>query len=257
MSQKSGSLRQFSLAPRGRAALAAPTTAATSPSDADRPIGVALIASPDLAGGRAYLCDPDDHYIHVLDQDYRPLFSFGGFGAGLGQFDTPTDVAIVWIDAASPADCSAENAVLLVADRGNNRVQVLELDGTPICAIGQTPPPASAALTGWSLRAGWPFFRLGSAPPLTSPSRLEWRAPYLDVACAGAAMVRVDLAAALLPDFKTWIADAPASTLRLAFRRFAMDPHRSEIPNSCLLEIAERLQPGRRPARTLPWRARA
>jgi hypothetical protein len=235
----------------------ASTTTATVPSDVERPIGVALIASPDLAGGRAYLCDPESHLIHVLDQDYQPLFSFGGFGSNPGQFDTPTDVAIVWMDAASPADCSAENAVLVVADRGNSRIQVLELDGAPVCVIGPPSAPSSSTFAGWPLRAGWPFFRLGAAPQLTNPSRLEWRAPYLDVACGGT-MVRVDLAAALLPDFKTWLAAAPAGTLRQAFRRFALDPHRAEVPNICLLEMAERLQPGRRRvAAPLPWRARA
>jgi hypothetical protein len=231
-----------------------------APSDVERPIGVALIASADLAGGRAYLCDPEGHSIDVLDQDYKPLFSFGGYGSNLGQFDSPTDVAIVWIDAASPTDCTADTAVLVVADRGNNRIQLLELDGAPICAIGQgdgsrkglDPRPVP-----FSIRAGWPFFRLASAPQLVNPSRLEWRAPYLDVACAGAAMVRVDLAAALLPDFRTWMAQAPSTVLRQAFRRFAMDPHRGEIPNICLIEIAERLLPLRRRSVTLPWRARA
>jgi hypothetical protein len=230
----------------------------------ERPSGVALIASPDLAGGRAYLCDPESHCVHVLDQDFAPLFSFGGHGSGLGQFDAPSDAAIVWIDASSPTDCAADTAVLVVADCGNDRIQLLELDGAPICAIGEERPslgaasfPRPSALTGWPMRAGWPFFRLASVPRLLNPSRLEWRAPYLDVACAGATMVRVDLAAALLPDFSTWIAHESPATLRQAYRRFAMDPHRAEIPNICLVEIAERLQPQRLRSVTLPWRARA
>jgi hypothetical protein len=255
MSAKSSVVYQFTSPSRARVSLASPPAAATAPSDLERPIGVALIAAPDLAGGRAYLCDPEGHYIHVLDQDFKPLFSFGGLGSKLGQFDTPSDVAIVWIDASSPSDCTTETAVLVVADRGNHRIQVLELDGAPICAIG-ADGPAPSRLSGWPIRAGWPFFRLAPAPRLSNPSRLEWNAPYLDVACAGAAMVRVDLAAALLPDFKSWIAQAPPAALRQAFRRFAMDPHRAEVPNTCLLEIAERLQPRRR-AVTLPWRARA
>jgi hypothetical protein len=272
MSLKSSEVRQFRYSPRqGRSTLAFPPAAAMAPSGVERPIGVALIASADLAGGRAYLCDPEGHSIHVLDQDYKPLFSFGGYGSNLGQFDSPTDVAIVWIDAASPTDCTAETAVLVVADRGNNRIQLLELDGAPICAIGgrgtglsvnstRDRSPSSQARpvpSNWPIRAGWPFFRLALAPQLVNPSRLEWRAPYLDVACAGAAMVRVDLVAALLPDFRTWMAQAPSTVLRQAFRRFAMDPHRGEIPNICLIEIAERLLPLRRRSVTLPWRARA
>ena len=199
--------------------------------------------------------DLEGHCIDVLDQDYRPLFSFGGHGSNLGQFDSPSDVAIVWLDETAPADRTADTAVLVVADCGNHRLQLCELDGAPICAIGG--PAAGNAATGWPSRAGYPFFRLAGQPPLWSPSRLEWRSPYLDVVCAGTTMVRIDLAAALLPDFTTWVRDAPASELRKAFRRFALHPHQAEVPAACLVDIAERLQPTRRRAVTLPWRARA
>jgi hypothetical protein len=78
--------------------------------------------------------------------------------------------------------------------------------------------------------------------PLPFPSRLEWRSPYLDVACMGTMMVRIDLAAALLPDFDTWIAEASPVELRQAFHRFMADPGRADIPDSSLYEIVERLQ---------------
>jgi len=247
------------LAPEPRAArrgvAVSPGAAAAAPYDQERPIGIALIASPDLQGGRAYHCDPEAHCIDVLDQDYRPLFSFGGYGSNPGQFDTPSDVAIVWLDETVPADRVADTAVLAVADQGNHRLQLCELDGAPICAIGG--PAAGHASTGWPARAGYPFFRLGGPLPLPFPSRLEWRSPHLDVACAGTTMVRIDLATALLPDFATWVRNAPASELRKAFRRFALQPHKADVPAACLVEIAERLEPTLRRAVTLPWRARA
>jgi hypothetical protein len=231
---------------------------ATAPSDRERPIGVALIASPDLYGGRAYLCDPDAHCIHVLDQDYRPVFSFGGYGSSLGQFDTPTDVAIIWIDVSAPAECTADTAVLVVADSGNHRLQLFDLDGVAIGVLGGgTVGIAAWSSAGWPIRAGWPFFRLADLPVLAFPSRLEWRAPYLDVACSGATMVRLDLAAALLPDFRAWVQEAPPSALRQAFRRFASDPTRADVPAACLLQIVERLQPVPLGGVVLPWRGRA
>jgi hypothetical protein len=241
-------------APRRHAAQSAPAAVA-APSDQERPMGVALIASPDLQGGRAYRCDPEGHCIDVLDQDYHPLFSFGGHGSNPGQFDSPCDAAIVWLDDGALARTTADSAVLAIADRGNNRIQLCELDGAPLCSIGG--PAAAAAPTGWPARAGYPFFRLAGPPPMLSPSRLEWRSPYLDVLCSGTTMVRIDLAAALLPEFTTWVRDAPASELRKAFRRFALHPHKAEVPAACLVEMAERLQPTRRRAVTLPWRARA
>jgi hypothetical protein len=240
--------------PRRSAFTSSPATVTVS-SDQERPIGLALIASPDLHGGRAYLCDSGEHCVHVFDREYRRLFSFGEQGSQLGQFDTPSDAAIVWIDATDPAACTVETAVLVIADRGNHRLQLFELDGAAICAIdGRAETPSSR---GWPIRSGWPFFRLGAPPALSFPSRLEWRAPYLDVACSGATMVRLDLAAALLPDFRTWVREAPPIVLRQAFRRFASDPTRTEVPAACLLEIVERLQPVPRRAVLLPWRGRA
>jgi hypothetical protein len=206
----------------------------------DRRCGMAVVASDDPSGGRIYLCDPVAHAIHVLDQRRRPLFSFGGFGRRLGQFDTPTDVAIAWTEPGGPS-ASTDVAVLAVADRGNHRVQLFELDGAPLGAVGDGQRESSPSR--WPARAGWPFFRLGSMPPFPFPSRIEWHAPYLDIACMGTVMVRLDLAVALLPDFTTWIADAPISVLQQAFRRFTADADLAEIPDWCLLDIVERLQP--------------
>jgi hypothetical protein len=202
-----------------------------------RPTGVTFVASADPAGGRFYVCDPGAHTIHVLDQECGPLFSFGGFGSGLGQFDTPTDVAIVRLETADPA---VDAELLVVADHGNHRLQMFELDGAVIGEIGGHAGHWTTA--GIAEPIGAPFFRLGDVPPLPFPSRLEWRTPYLDVISAASA-IRLDLAAILLPDFHTWIADAPMADLRSALHLFAADPGRAGIPDSYLREIVERLQP--------------
>jgi len=251
---RSSNLAELPIPPRRNVALSAPA-ALTVPSERERPRGIALVVSPDLRGGRTYLCDVQGHCVHVFDQDYRPLHSFGHYGRKLGEFDSPTDVAIVWLDDAESAKRTSDAAVLVVADCGNHRLQLFELDGTPVCAIGG--PAAAAASTAWPSRAGYPFFRLAGEAPLWSPSRLEWRAPYLDVVCAGGTLVRVDLAEAMLPDFKTWLRNAPESELRSAYRRLALHPQQADVPASCLADIAERLQPTRRRGVTLPWRARA
>ena len=234
-------LRLVSSTPVSPGIAASSRAAVAIASDQDRQIGVALLTSADLPGGRVYLCDTDAHCINVLDQDHHPLFSFGGCGSRLGQFDGPADIAVVSIDAIDPAASAGDPAMLVVADRGNHRIQLFELDGAPIGAFGGRP--AGSSPSGWPARTGWPFFRLASVPPLAFPSRLRWRTPYLDVSCAGAMMVRIDLAAALLPDFDAWIDDAPLGVLRQAFQWFASDPDRTDIPASCLYEILERLQP--------------
>jgi hypothetical protein len=48
---------------------------------------------------------------------------------------------------------------------------------------------------------------------------------------------------ALLPDFNTWIASASPAELRQAFDRFMNSPEPTDVPDWCLYEIAERLQP--------------
>ena len=220
--------------------------------DQSRPTGATFFASADFPGGRIYICDPDTHTIDVLDRNGRPLFSFGGFGSGPGQLDTPTDVAVIRLDAADATGETIDAGLLVVADHGNHRLQLFELDGAVVGEIGCY---AGAWIAGrFPTPTGSPFFRLGDAPPLPFPSRLDCRAPYLDVACAGTA-IRLDLAFVLLLDFATWIADASRAELRLAFLRFATDPNRFDVPEACLQEIAERLQPAWRRAAILPQRS--
>jgi len=141
----------------------------------DRSIRLVLIASRDSAVERFYVCEPDADRITVLNQQGTPLFSFGNHGSSLGQFDRPTDIALVSIGPTDPSAPDDDAAVLAVADCGNHRVQFFELDGLALWAIGGGT----------------------SGLPIAFPTRLAWRAPYLDVECGGTGMLRVDLTAAL------------------------------------------------------------
>jgi hypothetical protein len=142
--------------------------------DRHRPTGVALLATHDLPGGRIYLCDSNNDTVDVLDGLGCPLFSFGGHGNGDGQFDTPVDVAIMTLDG-SPIG-SATDAVLAVAERGNHRVQIFELDGAWLGTIEDGP------------RKG-----------LRLPSRLDAHARQLQITSSTGAVARIDVASALLP----------------------------------------------------------
>jgi sugar lactone lactonase YvrE len=66
------------------------------------------------------------HSIRVTDYagSLDGLFDIGSFGAGPGQFDDPAGVAV------------DDQSRIYVADRGNNRVQVLTADGTPLAQLG-------------------------------------------------------------------------------------------------------------------------
>jgi hypothetical protein len=170
-----------------------------------RPRGLALVPGATLGETRLFVCDALNHRMQVFDGCGRPRLAFGGFGSGDGMFDTPSDVVVVCplfdgeeVDPIGPDT----DAWLAVADRSNNRVQVFDLAGVLVGIIdGQQRPTAvhpAAEL------AGWPHFRIGIAPSMWFPVRLDWRAPYLEIVSANSAVTRVNLAAALLPDFETW-----------------------------------------------------
>jgi hypothetical protein len=141
--------------------------------DLNRPGGLALIATSDMPGGRIYLCDSQTHSIDVLDGDGLPLFSFGGYGDGPGQLDTPIDVAILTLDGS--AITMSSDAILAVAERGNNRVQLFELDGAWL-----------GILEDGLRNACW------------VPSRLDVDRRHLQITSSTGAVSRVDVAAALM-----------------------------------------------------------
>jgi hypothetical protein len=72
------------------------------------------------ANGDYYVSDGyNNANIHCFDQEGRHKFSFGGRGAGPGQFDT---IHSLWID-------HEDGDKLYCADRYNNRVQFFSKDG--------------------------------------------------------------------------------------------------------------------------------
>lgn len=73
------------------------------------------------ADGRVYVGDGyGKPYVHIYTTGGDYLRSFGGPGDGPGELNCPHGV---WVDTRKP------DPVLLVADRGNHRIQIFDLDG--------------------------------------------------------------------------------------------------------------------------------
>src|SRR5262245_49876875 len=124
---------------RTPAAAAEAQPAVITMSDIDRPAGLAMLLwSNQSGGGRAFMCDPEAHCIDVIDPDTRPLFCFGGFGDRPGQFNEPSDVLVVPADELLAA-FTDERALIAVADRGNDRVQLFEPDGVVLAVLSGKP----------------------------------------------------------------------------------------------------------------------
>jgi DNA-binding beta-propeller fold protein YncE len=85
-----------------------------------RPTGIIY----DPSQKRIVVADADASALFVFDLEGRLLTTFGRFGAGTGEFNRPTYMAI-WKNE------------LYVSDTFNSRIQVLDLDsGSPIRTIG-------------------------------------------------------------------------------------------------------------------------
>jgi len=140
--------------------------------------GCAVILFASTGRRLWYRCDPATHHVVVTDESGETVRAFGGHGRGAGRLDTPLDVAFVQPQFAGerlPAD-SADAVWVAVADYGNRRIQVFELDGA---LVGEVVLDADGDRP-------WP------------PAALAWRAPVLEVEGLEGARTRVHLSGALL-----------------------------------------------------------
>ncbi len=121
-------------------------------------------------------CDAATHRVVVIDGCGTVVLEFGGFGRQPGAFDTPIDAALVMPEFFGEPERGIEQPWLAVADYGNRRVQIFELDGALVGVIDEDV--------------------LGDAAG--RPCRLIWRAPVLEVEGVDGGKARLHLGAALL-----------------------------------------------------------
>jgi DNA-binding beta-propeller fold protein YncE len=76
----------------------------------------------DAEYGWVYVVDSDAHLVKVYASDGAFLFAFGGKGTGPGQFGFPTGIYITPVGVSPSVE-------VYVADRRNDRIQVLDRDG--------------------------------------------------------------------------------------------------------------------------------
>jgi len=131
--------------------------------------------NPDVIRSFSFHCDPLTHRVSVMDADGRIVIEFGGFGRQPGAFDTPIDATLVMPEFFGESDHATE-PWLAVADYGNRRVQVFELDGALVGVIDEEILGAAAG----------------------APCRLVWRDPVLEVEGVDGGRSRLHLGAALL-----------------------------------------------------------
>jgi hypothetical protein len=123
-----------------------------------------------------FRCDPVTHHVVVSDDAGRVVRAFGGHGRGPGRFDTPLDLTVVEPQfAGEPLPRSADALWLAVADYGNRRIQVVELDGA---VVGEVRGEPGTVVGG--------------------PTALRWTAPVLEVVGVEGATTQIYLSGALL-----------------------------------------------------------
>jgi hypothetical protein len=145
-----------------------------------------MIAFVNSLGQRVTLqCDTAAHRVVATGERGEVKYSFGGFGCQPGALDTPLDIAFVRPQFTSEALVEHPDLLwIAVADYGNRRVQIFELDGVLVGAIDEE-----------LIDAG-----------IGSPTMLTWRAPVLEVTGVDGAHARIHLGAALL-----WRGPSPAT----------------------------------------------
>ncbi|MCC7180179.1 MAG: hypothetical protein IT177_17510 [Acidobacteria bacterium] len=139
--------------------------------------GIAAVGFSGSWRRLTYRTEPHAHRVTVHDDFGRLHLAFGGRGRGPGSLDTPLD--LVFVRPIFPGEhlpvCSPDAVWLAVADYGNRRVQIFELDGAHVGAI-----------------------TLDGLPGLGAPCALAWRSPLLEVEGIEGARTNIYLSAALL-----------------------------------------------------------
>jgi hypothetical protein len=142
--------------------------------------GIASIVLGAAGKRLTYRCEPELHRVTATDEFGTVVMAFGGLGRGFGRFNTPLDLAFVrpeFFGEVLPV--TGPDAVwLAVADYGNRRVQLFELDGAYVATLDTNDDRAIGA-----------------------PCALTWRAPVLEVEGVEGRRVRVNLTAALLSEY--------------------------------------------------------
>lgn len=152
--------------------------------------GVASIVLGSAGRRLTYRCEPELHRITATDEFGGVVMAFGGLGKGLGRLNTPLDLTFVrpeFFGEVLPA--TGPDAVwLAVADYGNRRIQLFELDGAYVAALDTTDDAFGP------------------------PSALSWRSPALEVVGVEGRRRRIHLTAALLSNH-TGLAPQPREWL--------------------------------------------
>ena len=199
------------------------------------PRGLALVPGTTAEATRLFVADTWNHRVQVFDGRGRMKLAFGGVGDGRGQFRAPADLVIARPELPWEADGGAVS-VLVVADQWNGRLQVFELDGTWLATLGARARGAGSAQDV----TGWPFFRTTAVALPRDPSRLSWQAPNLIVTGGNGRPHRIDLAAALLPEFEEWRREAGAGERAHALRYFGlMKGQRRALPSSLFAALPQ------------------
>ncbi len=121
-------------------------------------------------------CDADRHAVVVTDPLGNVQWCWGHQGEGPGAFNTPLDLTLVrpeFDGERLPAD-GDDAAWVAVADYGNGRVQIFELDGSLVATIPVEPEAFGP------------------------PCALKWAAPFLEIEGVEGARRRVHLSGRLL-----------------------------------------------------------
>ena len=94
----------------------------------------ALTAATAVFRNLTFRCDPAMHRVIVSAANGDVVLEFGGYGSQPGAFDTPIDAALVKPEFFGEGNDDIEPWIA-VADYGNRRVQVFELDGALVGII--------------------------------------------------------------------------------------------------------------------------